>query len=196
MFNVKAAAQAAAFFISDVINRSSASFHSASGLRPAASARPQLTATLRANTLPIDQYQTLLRRPEWRDARAYVLPSDQRDFLTATKFMNALIKTGVQVHRASAPLTAGGNTYPAGSYVVKTAQPFRPHVLDMFEPQDHPNDFQYPGGPPIPPYDNAGWTLAYQMGVQFDRILKARLPLEPIQQSCGTDTTTNGGRNS
>jgi hypothetical protein len=41
----------------------------------------------------------------------------------------------------------------------------------MFEPQDHPNDFQYPGGPPIPPYDNSGWTLAYQMGVKFDRIL-------------------------
>jgi hypothetical protein len=43
--------------------------------------------------------------------------------------------------------------------------------MDLFEPQDHPNDLQYPGGPPIPPYDNAGWTLAYQMGVQFDRIL-------------------------
>ena len=43
----------------------------------------------------------------------------------------------------------------------------------MFEPQDHPNDFQYPGGPPMPPYDNAGWTLAYQMGVQFDRMLDA-----------------------
>jgi hypothetical protein len=41
----------------------------------------------------------------------------------------------------------------------------------MFEPQDHPNDFRYEGGPPIPPYDNAGWTLAYQMGVEFDRIL-------------------------
>jgi hypothetical protein len=41
----------------------------------------------------------------------------------------------------------------------------------MFEPQDHPNDFQYPGGPPVPPYDAAGWTLAYQMGVQFDRIM-------------------------
>ena len=41
----------------------------------------------------------------------------------------------------------------------------------MFEPQDHPNDFQFPGGPPIPPYDNAGWTLAYQMGVKFDRVL-------------------------
>jgi len=40
----------------------------------------------------------------------------------------------------------------------------------MFEPQDHPNDFRYPGGPPIPPYDITGWTLAMQMGVQFDRI--------------------------
>src|SRR5690606_26124313 len=42
---------------------------------------------------------------------------------------------------------------------------------DMFEPQDHPNDFKYPGAPPTPPYDVAGWTLAYPMGVQFDRIL-------------------------
>src|SRR5678815_2163036 len=51
------------------------------------------------------------------------------------------------------------------------AQAFRPHVLDMFEPQDHPDDIPYPGAAPIPPYDNAGWTLAYQMGVKFDRIL-------------------------
>ena len=62
-------------------------------------------------------------------------------------------------------------SYPAGSYVVKTDQAFRPHVMDMFEPQQHPNDFEYPGGPPIPPYDNAGWTLAFQMGVEFDRVL-------------------------
>ncbi len=66
---------------------------------------------------------------------------------------------------------SAGKTYPAGSFVVKTAQAFRPHVLDMFEPQDHPNDFRYPGGPPVPPYDIAGWTLALQMGIKFDRIL-------------------------
>ena len=64
-----------------------------------------------------------------------------------------------------------GKNYPAGSYVVKTAQAFRPHVMDMFEPQDHPNDFAYPGGPPKPPYDITGWTLAMQMGVQYDRVL-------------------------
>jgi len=131
---------------------------------------PRMVAGGRAQTVPAKYYQ-LLRKPEWRDAKAYVLPADQGDFLTSTKFVNALIKAGVVVHRATGPFSAGGKQYPAGSYVVKAAQAFRPHVLDMFEPQDHPNDVQYPGGPPIPPYDNAGWTLAFQMGVAFDRHL-------------------------
>ena len=56
----------------------------------------------------------------------------------------------------------------------------------MLEPQDHPNDFQYPGGPPRPPYDVTGYTLAFQMGVQMDRILDPfdgpfeKLPLKPL----------------
>ncbi|GAH00741.1 unnamed protein product, partial [marine sediment metagenome] len=37
--------------------------------------------------------------------------------------------------------------------------------------QDHPDDIPYPGGPPKPPYDNAGYTLTYAMGIEFDRIL-------------------------
>ena len=45
--------------------------------------------------------------------------------------------------------------------------------MDMFEPQDHPNDFQYPGGPPRPPYDVTGYNLSYSMGVVFDRVLDA-----------------------
>ncbi len=120
--------------------------------------------------VPMKFYE-MLRKPELRDPRGFIIPSDQPDFLTATKFVNALIKTGVTVDRATSGFQVAGKSYPAGSYVVKSAQAFRPHVIDMFEPQDHPNDFQYPGGPPIPPYDNAGWTLAYQMGVKFDRIL-------------------------
>jgi hypothetical protein len=113
----------------------------------------------------------VLRKPELRDARGYILPADQPDFPTAVKFINTLIKTGVAVHRATADFTVAGQRYPAGSYVVRTAQAFRPHVLDMFEPQDHPNDFRYEGGPPIAPYDSAGWTLAFLMGVKFDRVL-------------------------
>jgi hypothetical protein len=75
------------------------------------------------------------------------------------------------VHKATAAFQIAGKSYPAGSYVVKAAQAFRPHLMDMFEPQDHPNDFAYPGGPPKRPYDITGWTLAMQMGVQFDRIM-------------------------
>ena len=116
-------------------------------------------------------YDRYLRDPAKRDARGYILPADQRGFPTATRLVNALLKGGVKVHQATADFNVAGKDYPAGSYMVTAAQAFRPHVFDMFEPQDHPNDFQYPGGPPIAPYDNAGWTLALQMGVEFDRIL-------------------------
>jgi hypothetical protein len=124
-----------------------------------------------AGTSGFDPYRDVLHAPEMRDPRAYVIPAGQPDFLTATKFINALREVNVTVHRATGPFQAGGKQYPTGSYVVFTAQAFRPHVLDMFEPQDHPDDFAYPGAPPTAPYDNAGWTLAYQMGVQFDRML-------------------------
>lgn len=116
-------------------------------------------------------YDEVMKDPARRDARGYILSADQPDFTTAIRFLNALIRTGVVVHKATAPFTVEGKNYPAGSYVVKTDQAFRPHVLDMFEPQDHPNDFKYEGGPPVAPYDAAGWTLAYLMNVKFDRVL-------------------------
>ncbi len=118
------------------------------------------------------KFYSLLRKPENRDPRGYIVSANQPDFPTAVKFINALIKNGIAVHKATAAFSVNGKSYPAGSYVVKTNQAFRPHVLDMFEPQVHPNDFQYEGGPPVPPYDSAGWTLAYQMGVKFDRQLE------------------------
>lgn len=125
-----------------------------------------------AAAVPVKYYDQVMKNPSLRDARGYILPSDQPDFPTVTRFMNALLLSGVRVEKASMEFSVGGKTYPAGSYIVKTDQAFRPHVIDMFEPQDHPNDFQYPGGPPIAPYDSAGWTLAYEMGVKFDRILE------------------------
>jgi hypothetical protein len=117
------------------------------------------------------KYLAMMRDPARRDPRGYVIPSDQADFLTAIKFANTLIKNGIIVQTARSSFTAAGKTYPAGSLVLSTAQAFRPHLLDMFEAQDHPDDFAYPGAPPTPPYDIAGWTPAFTMGVKFDRIL-------------------------
>lgn len=130
----------------------------------------------------VAEFNRHFRDPAKRDARGYVIPANQPDFLTATKFVNVLLDTGVRVHRVKADFVIAGKSYPAGSYVVKSAQAFRAHALDMFEPQDHPSDFAYPGAAPTAPYDIAGWTLAYQMAVQFDRILDPLDgPLEEIQ---------------
>ena len=129
----------------------------------------------RSPVVPAKYFETL-RDPKKRDARGYILSSSQADFPTATKFIHALQRSGIDVHCATREFSVAGKSYPAGSYVVKAAQAFRPHVLDLFEPQDHPNDFASPGGPPILPYDNAGWTLAYQMGVEFERVLDASRP--------------------
>jgi len=146
----------------------------------AQAARDRITAD-RGGTIPTRYFDGLRDRAS-RDPRGYVIPSDQPDFLTATKFVNALIKNGITIQRATASFFMNGKTYSAGSYIVKAAQAFRPHVLDMFEPQDHPDDFPYPGAPPTPPYDSAGWTLAYQMGVKFDRILEGfDGPFEKLQ---------------
>lgn len=121
--------------------------------------------------LPKKYFNNNLRLASDRDPRGYIIPYDQPDFATATKFINALIQSGIEVYRATSDFRIGGVVYPAQSYIVKTNQAFRSHVLSMFEPQDYRNDFQYPGGPPIAPYDSAGWTLAFQMGIDFDRIL-------------------------
>lgn len=149
--------------------------------------------------LPKQFYDSVYNDLSKRDPRGYILSADQADFPTAIKFLNALIKSGILVHKATADFTVNGKTYPSGSYIVKTAQAFRPHVIDMFEAQDHPNDFLYPGGPPIRPYDAAGWTLAYQMGVEVDRVMEAfdgpfaRVPYGEIQNPAPTALASSSG---
>ena len=136
------------------------------------SERPAAPSFDNARTAPADLYKTILHDPAHRDPRGYILSADQPDFPTATKFINALMKSGVEIQQATADFDVAGKHYPKNSYIVLCAQAYRPQILDMFEPQDHPNDFAYPGGPPNRPYDATGWTLAFQMGVQFDRELE------------------------
>jgi hypothetical protein len=123
--------------------------------------------------IPSRLYQEVLHDPKFRDPRGYIISADQDDFPTAVKFIDVLQKQGITVLKATAAFAVGGKQYPAGSYVVKTAQAYRPEILDFFEPQDHPTDFAYPGGPPKRPYDITGWTIVKQMGVECDRVYDA-----------------------
>lgn len=104
---------------------------------------------------------------------AYVIPTNQWDYPTAVDMVDVLRRGGLQVHQATSEFVAGSTAYPEGSYVLYAAQAFRPYLMDMMEPQNYPDRRQYPGGPPAHPYDLAGWTLPYQMGVHADRIDEA-----------------------
>ncbi|WP_422353888.1 M14 family metallopeptidase [Roseivirga pacifica] len=103
-------------------------------------------------------------------AFAYVIPTDQWNPSEAINLTNILMQGGIEAHRATSDFTANGKSYKAGSIIFYGSQAFRPFLADLMEKQDYPDQFLYPGGPPMPPYDLAGWTLPLQMGVTVDRV--------------------------
>src|SRR2546426_1615209 len=127
------------------------------------------------------------------DPYAYVISTEQHDGPTAVKLLEILDMGAVELSRAKAPFTAGGKPYAAGSFVVLMAQPNRGYAKDLLEPQHHPNRTNGPGGTPKRPYDMAGWTLAYQMGVRAD-VIKDAFPadLELISEVRLRPDPTNG----
>ncbi|MCX6567230.1 MAG: hypothetical protein NTW38_12560, partial [Candidatus Aminicenantes bacterium] len=88
---------------------------------------------------------------------------------------------------------AEGRLYPAGSFVVLLAQPNKPYAWALLEKQKYPDIREYPGGPPVFPYDNAGWTLPLQMGVACDQVDKPfGAELEKIEQTPAPDVALPG----
>ena len=51
-----------------------------------------------------------------------MLPAGQRDPYAVYEILRTLELADVKIERATAPFTAGGKSYPAGSYVLKTQQ--------------------------------------------------------------------------
>jgi hypothetical protein len=101
---------------------------------------------------------------------AYVIElAAQHDQTRTVEFLRTFRQAGIEVRRADAPFTAGGHSYPAGSYVLGP-QAFRPYVVDLMEPKTFPERRLYPGGPPDPPYDTTGYELRFQMGVKADAV--------------------------
>ncbi len=103
---------------------------------------------------------------------AYVVPMDQPDRWTAVEMLRRLQMAGVQVRRARGEFHAGGKAYAAGTFVMLAAQPFRPYLVDLMEPQKYP-EIKTSGGVTKQPYDIAGWTLRLLMGVEVNRIDEA-----------------------
>jgi hypothetical protein len=96
---------------------------------------------------------------------AYFVPQRQRDPVAAVEMLRRLAFAGVRVSQLTAPITLDATTWPAGTWVVPTDQEFAAMARELLDAQKYPDLRQYPGGPPLRPYDAAGWTLPLQMGV-------------------------------
>lgn len=127
---------------------------------------------------------------------AYIISPDQWDGPEAIEMLRVLDRGGIEIHRATSTFTLDGIDYPAGSYVVYSAQAFRPHLMDMMETQSYPDRRLYPGGPPEPPYDMAGWTLPIQMGID---VVRAHEPIDietEVADTIGPFDASVSGRDS
>ena len=78
---------------------------------------------------PEDRYTTTF-------PRSYVIPAGARQHSVPAvkRLLNLLIESGARVTQATAAFTAGGNSYPVGSYVVDMHQPKRGLVNSLLEP--------------------------------------------------------------
>ena len=101
---------------------------------------------------------------------AYVIPREQRDLPTAATLVQKMMLNGIEVHEATQPFHANGRDYAADTWVILMDQPFSPLVKELFEAQRYPDLRETPNGPPIRPYDVAGWTLPMQMDVKVDAV--------------------------
>jgi hypothetical protein len=112
---------------------------------------------------------------------AYVLPRNQWDWSAAVDMARRLQWAGIEVHRAQKDFSVQGRPVPEGSLVMLAAQPFRPYLVDLLEPQKYPELKAGQNGPTKRPYDIAGWTLSMNMGVETLRAEEAfDAPLERV----------------
>jgi hypothetical protein len=94
---------------------------------------------------------------------AYVVPSDQSRLVEAADMVNLLRLMGVEVHKADKEISAGGQKFAAGSYIVRMDQPYS-RMADMMM------DTQYYNVNDPRPYDDTGWTLGAMRNVKTVRV--------------------------
>jgi len=96
---------------------------------------------------------------------AWVIPADQANKAGLAYALRILTTGDVEVRRAEAAFLADGERFPAGSYVIPMHQPYASFAQTMLEIQHYPELREYPGGPPLRPYDVTAHTLGLLMDI-------------------------------
>lgn len=104
--------------------------------------------------------------------KAYVIPAAQHDPMTARKFVNLLLDSGVEVHEAKAQFVAEGRVFGPGSFVVSMAQPKQALVRYMIGRTFYPDNSytRDKDDNPIAPYDMSADVFAEFMGVRTESL--------------------------
>jgi hypothetical protein len=147
------------------------------------------TAAVYRETFLYGKYQMgrdTIARFEMEPPFAWIIPKDQQDPATACRLIDNMIWAGIEVYEAEKPFGCDGISHKRGTWIIPMNQPFSRFVKAIFEEQAYPDLTKYPNlwqgivRPQniadvfLPPYDMAGWTLPYQMGV---KVLAANSPL-------------------
>jgi hypothetical protein len=82
----------------------------------------------------------------------FLIPDGQGDPERVAQLVSLLLRQGIEVARASAPLTLNEGTFPAGTYVVRLDQPYRDYAVDLLTAQLYPKDAGEA-------YDDVSWEL-------------------------------------
>jgi hypothetical protein len=112
---------------------------------------------------------------------AWVFPV-QRDMTKVAELMRIMRAQGIEVGMLNGDVTAGGRTYPAGSYLIKLNQPYGRLAKNLLEKQDYPD-------PALTTYDDSGWSMCYAFNVECTMIADST-----ILSAAATPVTTVANR--
>jgi hypothetical protein len=97
---------------------------------------------------------------------AYVLPAGQRDPYAVYDLLKIFDQSLVEIDRATTAFSAGGETYPAGSYVLRTRQPLGKWVDQLLDNAPYPDEARNCSSCPlVRPYSEATDSVALMLGV-------------------------------
>jgi len=127
--------------------------------------------------------------------KAYVIPTTQHDPLTATKMINTLLMSDVEIQKADRAFSADGRSYEAGSYVVSLAQPKMGLIRNLLGETHYPDNTWTRGrdGAPLRPYDTATHTMAEFMGVRVDAVDEAVDDFQKLSSAVPTTGSVAAG---
>ena len=104
--------------------------------------------------------------------KAYVVPAEQHDPLTARRMINTLMLSDIEVQKASTEFSIDGMQYGASSYVISLAQPKMGIIRNLLGETHYPDNewTRSRDGAPLRPYDTATHTMGELMGVRVDAV--------------------------